>query len=378
MLDLIRLSPSDVRPPGGRGIYRQIALLADLEPGADDDASPVVEVLDVACGAGMQLAYLVREFGVHGSGVDSDPRLIARADARAREQGLEGRLHFQDAPLDALPYRDEIFDLTIGELGLTSEVDPAQAVDELVRVTKPGGTVVLLQLVWKAPVEEGRRRTLARHLGARPLMLVEWKRLLKDAGVEELHTAEWSDEEEPLRPTMSKPFPEFSDRFSMRERLAILRKAWGLWGWRGLRDTLAREAEVHRLLTRERILGFVLLKGQKTRLADDAPAGQPVADIAPGDLPLFRAPGTADPSPPEARPAGAAVPTPPPPPSVSAASPTPASPGTKPVPAKPAAAKPATAEGRESETEDLPLFEPDPPAGSVTPDDAARAETERD
>lgn len=374
MLDLIRLSPSDVRPPGGRGIYRQIALLADLEPGGGPDETPALEVLDVACGAGMQLAYLVREFGVHGSGVDSDSRLIARADARARELGLEERLHFQDAPLDALPYRDEIFDLTIGELGLTSDVDPAQAVEELVRVTKPGGTVVLLQLVWKAPVEEGRRRTLARHLGAQPLMLVEWKRLLKDADVDELHTAEWSDEEEPLRPTMAKPFPEFSDRFSMRERFAILRKAWGLWGWRGLRDTLAREAEVHRLLTRERILGFVLLKGQKALPTGDAGVEEPAVKIASGDLPLFRAPGTADPLHADASAAGTTAAPPNPGGGAAEAVPTAAE-----IP-KPRRPKPrSTSEaGRDSETEDLPLFDPGPTKGSATPDDAAHPETERD
>ena len=295
MLDLIRLSPNDVRPPGGRSIYRQIALLADLTRREADDEVPPQEVLDVPSGAGLQLAYLVDEFGVHGSGVDADVRLVERANTRAREMGVESQLHFQDAPLDALPYRNAIFDLTIGELGLVSDVDPEAAVAELVRVTKPGGTVVLLQLVWKAPLPEGRRQKLVEHLGTRPLMLVEWKKLLKAAGVQDVHSSEWSDEKQPLRPTGAKPFPDFNQRFSFGERISIMRKAWGLWGWRGLRDTLAREAEVHRLLTRERILGFVLLKGTRGPLADEdarvssAPAGK-------GDLPLFRAPGTADPS----------------------------------------------------------------------------------
>lgn len=296
MLDLIRLSPNDVRPPGGRSIYRQIALLADLNRRTAEDDSPPREVLDAPCGAGLQLAYLVGEFGVHGSGVDSDVRLVERANTRAREMGVEGQLHFQDAPLDALPYRDAIFDLTVGELGLVSDVEPEAAVNELVRVTKPGGTVVLLQLVWKAPLPEGRRQKLVEHLGTRPLMLVEWKRLLKEAGVHEVHSSEWSDEEQPLRPTGAKPFPDFNQRFSFGERISILRKAWGLWGWRGLRDTLAREAEVHRLLTRERILGFVLLKGTRALSdAQGADAKAPPASSGKGDLPLFRAPGTADP-----------------------------------------------------------------------------------
>jgi ubiquinone/menaquinone biosynthesis C-methylase UbiE len=377
MLDLIRLSPNDVRPPGGRSIYRQIALLADL--GANAKGGEPLEVLDVPCGAGLQLAYLVGEFGVHGSGVDADEGLIGRANARARDLGVEAQLHFQDAPLDALPYRDAIFDLTIGELGLTSDVEPVDAVQELVRVTKPGGNVVLLQLVWKAPVEEGRRQKLIEHLGTRPLMLVEWKRLLKEAGVEELHTAEWSDEERPLRPTMAKPFPDFSQRFSVRERISILRKAWGLWGWRGVRDTLAREAEVHRLLTRERILGFVILKGTRVDVATEAELPpRPGPSGVPGDLPLFRAPGSADPPRPQeedkARPASAPASEPvsteePEPETAAASAPTTKQPE-KPQPQEASStetqpqspqADPALARG---DVTDLPLFESEDPASS--------------
>ena len=60
MLDLIRLSPRRLFPPGGIELYRQIALLTAM--------SENHEVLDVACGKGVTLEYFVREFGVQGSG----------------------------------------------------------------------------------------------------------------------------------------------------------------------------------------------------------------------------------------------------------------------------------------------------------------------
>ncbi len=100
------------------------------------------EVLDVASGKGVPLEYFVREFGVHGSGVDMDARLGEEAEARARESGLSPHLQLQTAPPYALPYRDEIFDVSVGELGLAAHCDPADAVRELVRVTKPGGHIV--------------------------------------------------------------------------------------------------------------------------------------------------------------------------------------------------------------------------------------------
>jgi len=252
MLDLVRLSPRAIFPPGGRELYRQIALLTDMGPGQ--------EVLVAACGAGVTLEYFVKEYGVQGSGVDVDAHLIERAESRTRDEGLHGQLQFQQSSMDSLPYRDGIFDVSIAELGLTAHADPAPAIAELVRVTRPGGHVVLVQLVWKAPVEPERQAVLAEHLGTRPLMLVELKRILRSHGLVNLHTEAWSDEETAFRPQIKKPFPDFAELFSVPEKLGILRRAFGRWGWTGVRSALERELTVHRLLTRERILGLDMVK----------------------------------------------------------------------------------------------------------------------
>lgn len=255
MLDLVRLSSRRLFPPGGEDLYRQIALLTELGPGR--------EVLDVASGKGIPLEYFVREYGVHGTGVESDPKLVAEAEAHAREEGLGSDLSFQEASPGDLPFRDETFDVAVGELGLAASSDPAVAVGELARVVRPGGHVILVQLVWKAPVEESRRQILADHLGARPLMMVELRRLLKDARVGKLHIEDWTDEKTAFRPAVRKPFPDFAELFSLGEKLEILRRAWRKWGWRGVRTVFRREVEVHRLLTRERLLGLSLVRGIK-------------------------------------------------------------------------------------------------------------------
>lgn len=275
MLDMVRLSPRPLFPPGGVDLYRQIALLAEMSEGD--------EVLDVSSGSGMPIEYFVREHGVHGSGVESEGRLVEAADARARAQGLAARLQFQKASLDALPYRDEVFDVVVGELGFAARCDPEDAVREMVRVTKVGGRVVLIRLVWKAPVEPARQQILTRRLGALPLMLVEWKRMLRDHGVTGIHLEDWSEEETSFRPKVDKPFPDFSEIFTVWEKLTILRRAWGLWGFRGVRWLLEREWEVHRLLTHERILGLVLLVGRRE------PVEPPGPDERVAGLPLFAA-----------------------------------------------------------------------------------------
>lgn len=281
MLDLLSLSPRWMFPPGGRALYRQIALLTEMGEGT--------EVLDVGCGRGVTLEYFVQEHGVHGSGIDEDAELVALAEARFRDRGLGGQLQLQASPVGNLPYRDEIFDVTVGELGMTARTDPAAAVSELVRVTRPGGWVVLVQLVWTAPVDAERRRVLEEHLGVRPLMLVEWKRLLREAGVESLHTEDWTDDQTAFRPSVAKPFPDFAELFSLSEKVGILRRAWRRWGWTGVRAVLARERAIHRLLTQERVLGLDLVLGTRAGSRDGAVETRTAAtpDRGAEGLPLF-------------------------------------------------------------------------------------------
>lgn len=280
MLDLVRLSPRRLFPPGGEALYRQIALLTGM--------SAQSEVLDVGCGRGVTLEYFVQEHGAHGSGIDEDDSLIELGLERTRRLGIADRLQLQASPVANLPYRDAIFDITVGELSMTAHAEPEEAVRELVRVTRPGGSVVLVQLVWKAPVDEDRRRVLEDHLGVRPRMLVEWKRLLREAGVEELHTEDWTDDETAFRPSVAKPFPDFAELFSLSEKIGILRRAWRRWGWKGVRAVLARERAIHGLLTHERILGLDLLKGVRGGSFDAAvDAGRASEARKPGGLPLF-------------------------------------------------------------------------------------------
>jgi hypothetical protein len=48
----------------------------------------------------------------------------------------------------------------------------------------------------------------------------------------------------------------------------MMRRALRRWGWRGVKGALVREREIHRLLSRERVLGLTMIKG--TRWSADA------------------------------------------------------------------------------------------------------------
>ena len=125
MLDLVRLSPEVVFPPGGQELYRRIATLTELSEGQ--------EVLDAACGRGVTTSFLAHSAGVSCVGVDPDEKLVREAEERAREDGLEGRVSFDTARLDDLPYRDGTFDVAIGELGLGGEVRSVPQLEQRLR-----------------------------------------------------------------------------------------------------------------------------------------------------------------------------------------------------------------------------------------------------
>jgi SAM-dependent methyltransferase len=95
------------------------------------------QVLDVAAGDG-NVAVACAARGATVSACDLAPAMAARGRARCGE-GVEWAV--ADA-LD-LPYGDGSFDVVVSAFGAALAPHPARMVSELVRVTRPGGTVVL-------------------------------------------------------------------------------------------------------------------------------------------------------------------------------------------------------------------------------------------
>ncbi|MBN2192855.1 MAG: class I SAM-dependent methyltransferase [Polyangiaceae bacterium] len=91
------------------------------------------DVLEVGCGTGLLLARIER-FARRAVGVDLSPGMLARA----RERGLE----VSEGSATALPFADATFDVTCAFKVLAHVPDVASAIREMVRVTRPGGTIL--------------------------------------------------------------------------------------------------------------------------------------------------------------------------------------------------------------------------------------------
>lgn len=103
---------------------------------------PGMQVLDLGCGDGTTaLPAAVR--GADVLGIDIASNLVAAGNARARQAGLS-RLKFEEGDASNLGgLADDAFDLVISIFGAMFAPRPFDTAREMVRVTKPGGRIVM-------------------------------------------------------------------------------------------------------------------------------------------------------------------------------------------------------------------------------------------
>jgi ubiquinone/menaquinone biosynthesis C-methylase UbiE len=107
--------------------------------------------LDIAAGTG-GLSLPAARLGAQVLATDWSPAMIERFEARVREEGLrnaEGRV----MDCHALDLPDDSFDVTGSQFGVMLVPDQPRALHEMVRVTKPGGRVLLIAYGYPTELE---------------------------------------------------------------------------------------------------------------------------------------------------------------------------------------------------------------------------------
>jgi ubiquinone/menaquinone biosynthesis C-methylase UbiE len=99
--------------------------------------------LEVAIGTGLNLQHYPD--GVDLVGVELSPRMLAQARRRATELSIGADL--REGTATALDFADGSFDTVICTLSLCAIPDDQQAVAEMIRVLRPGGTLILVDHV---------------------------------------------------------------------------------------------------------------------------------------------------------------------------------------------------------------------------------------
>jgi SAM-dependent methyltransferase len=124
---------ADLQEVSFRGLYEAAFAAAKVGQGS--------AVLDVGCGAGLAL-QVAQERGAKVSGLDAAAGLAAIAKERCPGGDI------RTGEIEELPFGDDSFDVTTGFNSFQYATDPAHALAEAKRVTKPNGIVVVA--VWGA------------------------------------------------------------------------------------------------------------------------------------------------------------------------------------------------------------------------------------
>lgn len=96
-------------------------------------------ILDAACGQGYG-SYLMKTWGAKEvTGIDIDAESVAKASQLFQEEGLQYSVH----TVEALPFADASFDVVVSFETIEHIDSPELFLQEIKRVLKPGGTVIL-------------------------------------------------------------------------------------------------------------------------------------------------------------------------------------------------------------------------------------------
>jgi len=137
-LGLFEHPDEDLAVATGRA-NRRLAAAAGLAPG--------MEVVEVACGIGGAARHMAGHHGVRVVATNLSRVQLEIARETTAAQGLGHLVTFEEADFHDLPYGDGRFDTWWCMLALLHAVDKARVLAEAFRVLKPGGRLVLTELL---------------------------------------------------------------------------------------------------------------------------------------------------------------------------------------------------------------------------------------
>src|SRR5262249_12275712 len=102
---------------------------------------------DLCTGTGdLAMAY---DRAAHGTAsivaADFCHEMLVRACRKSQRRGMDGRIQYLEADAQRLPFPDDHFQITTVAFGLRNVTDPDRGLAEMVRVTRPGGKVAILE-----------------------------------------------------------------------------------------------------------------------------------------------------------------------------------------------------------------------------------------
>lgn len=159
--------------------------IASLQPGQT--------VLDLGSGAGIDCFLAAKQVGPEGKvlGVDMTPEMLERARSNA-EKGGYSNVEFRLGEIEALPVADASVDVIISNCVLNLSADKGRVLREAYRVLRPGGRMVVSDLVFDIAVPAVLKGNLDAVAGCLPTFRDAYLAEYREAGFENVRIVDES------------------------------------------------------------------------------------------------------------------------------------------------------------------------------------------
>lgn len=164
---------------------RIMAQRAGINPGS--------EVLDVGCGYGATALYLAEEFGCRVTGINISEKELDLARQRTKERGLEHRARFAYGDFHRTDFSDGSFDVVWSQEAFLHGIDKQQILEECHRLLRPGGRLVISDLVTREGLSDEERQGIYARLRLREMWSAEeYVAGLNKAGFSVVEQDDWA------------------------------------------------------------------------------------------------------------------------------------------------------------------------------------------
>lgn len=168
--------------PGGLKSTLELLALCNL--------SSESKVLDIACGKGKTTFLVAEKYGCSVLGMDINEQYINRCKMISHKKGMDNQVSFIKGDAQEIPLEDNTIDVAITQAVLVLVNKRTKAIQEALRVLKPGGILAYIEPAWKKEPERKWFDLLNNHLRAycmtRMLTFKDWEKLFYEAGVKDL------------------------------------------------------------------------------------------------------------------------------------------------------------------------------------------------
>jgi ubiquinone/menaquinone biosynthesis C-methylase UbiE len=254
--DVIEISGIESLHPGGMALTKRVAEISGMTSG--------LKLLDVSSGRGTQSVFYAKDYGVEVVGVDLSDDMVRVATENAEKEGVNNIVSFKIADSQDLPFEDNSFDIVINECAVGIPDDSQKVLDEMLRVVKQNGVIVIHESTWRKNITEEEKDDFSERYGTTPLEYDEWISMLEKAGTSEIISEfdEWSKPEMFWKIRKDRDVEHYTKVLTRTELATTIDKITQLYGKEG----------VHKALENQKIfwdgvlegkLGYCLFKGVK-------------------------------------------------------------------------------------------------------------------